>query len=190
VTDASRSSSPVGARVVSVGADSAHRFSKPPRAEIRLIAGLGVEGDAHCGPTVRHRSRVARDPSRPNLRQVHLLQTELFAEVAEHGYRLGPGDLGENVSTTGVDLLALPVGTLLRLGDQAHVRLTGLRNPCWQIDRFADGLLPLMRPRGADGRIARRAGVMAVVERSGLVRAGDPLHVVLPPPPHHALTVV
>jgi len=180
----------VGAHVVSVGADALHRFSKPPCAEIRLLAGLGVEGDAHCGATVAHRSRVARNASRPNLRQVHLLQTELFAEVARHGHRVGPGDLGENVSTTGVDLLALPVGTVLRLGEEAQVRLTGLRNPCWQIDRFSDGLLALMRPRGADGRIARKAGVMAVVERSGLVRAGDPLHVVLPSGPHRPLAVV
>ena len=179
-----------GARVLSVGADTEHRFSKPPRASIRLIEGLGVDGDAHCGPTVQHRSRVARDPSQPNLRQVHLLQTELFAEAAGHGHRLAPGDLGENVSTTGVDLLDLPVGTLLELGAEAQVRLTGLRNPCWQIDRFSDGLLPLMVPRDDAGRVRRKAGVMAVVARSGEVRPGDPIRVVLPPPPHRPLAVV
>ena len=177
-------------RVLSVGADTEHRFSKPPRVSIRLLEGLGVDGDAHCGPTVQHRSRVARDPSQPNLRQVHLLQTELFADVAARGHRLAPGDLGENVSTTGVDLLSLPVGTLLGLGDDAEVRLTGLRNPCWQIDRFSDGLLPLMVPRNAEGRVLRKAGVMAIVVRSGEVRPGDSIRVVLPPPPHLPLAVV
>ncbi|HEU5045543.1 MAG TPA: MOSC domain-containing protein [Nocardioidaceae bacterium] len=179
-----------GPRVLSVGADTEHRFSKPPRASIRLVEGLGVDGDAHCGTTVQHRSRVARDPSQPNLRQVHLIQTELFAEVAGHGHRLAPGDLGENVSTTGVDLLGLPVGALLQLGADAQVRITGLRNPCWQIDRFSDGLLPLMLPRDDQGRVFRKAGVMAVVVRSGQVRPGDPVRVVLPPPPHLPLAVV
>lgn len=177
-------------RVLSVGADAEHRFSKLPRPSIRLIEGLGVDGDAHCGPTVQHRSRMARDPSQPNLRQVHLLQSELFAEVATRGHRLAPGDLGENVSTTGVDLLGLPVGTVLRLGEAAEVRLTGLRNPCWQIDRFSDGLLALMVPRDAEGRVLRKAGVMAVVVRSGRVQSGDPIRVVLPPDPHLPLAVV
>lgn len=176
--------------MLAVATDGEHRFSKQVRDEIRLVVGLGVAGDAHSGRTVRHRSRVARDATQPNLRQVHLLHSELFAEMAAHGHRLAPGDLGENVTTTGVDLLALPVGTLLHLGATAVVRLTGLRNPCWQIDRFSDGLLELMRPRDEHGRIRRKAGVMAVVEHSGPVRAGDPVHVVLPQGPHRRLVVV
>jgi MOSC domain-containing protein YiiM len=177
----------IGARVVSVNASAVHEFSKSPRPVIRLLEGLGVEGDAHCGTTVRHRSRVARDPSQPNLRQVHLVHTELFDEVARAGLVVGPGDLGENVTTAGVDLLGLPRDTVLLLGDTAEVVVTGLRNPCWQIDGFRPGLLAHMVARDEHGRTVRKAGVMAVVRRSGLVRAGDPLTVVLPDPPHHRL---
>lgn len=153
-----------------------HEFSKQPVDEVRLLAGLGVEGDAHCGPTVRHRSRVRADPTQPNLRQVHLIGAEPFASLA-----LAPGDLGENVTTAGLDLYALPVGTVLRLGDEALIALTGLRNPCGQIEAFRPGLLARVRPR---------PGVMAVVLGSGLVRPGDPIAVSLPPPPHTALARV
>jgi MOSC domain-containing protein YiiM len=173
--------------VVSVGASPSHGFSKPPCEVVRLVAGLGVEGDAHAGTTVQHRSRVRRNPSQPNLRQVHLVHAELFEEVATHGHVVRPGDLGENITTAGVDLLSLPVGTVLRLGADAEVLLTGLRNPCWQIDDFSDGLLSRVVGRDGDGRVVRKAGVMSVVRRSGEVRAGDPLLVVLPDPPHRPL---
>lgn len=176
--------------VASVNLSAVHDFSKLPTDTVRLLAGLGVEGDAHCGTTVRHRSRVRRDPSEPNLRQVHLLHTELFDEMAGQGHRLGAGDMGENVTTTGVDLLALPVDAVLRLGDTAEVRITGLRNPCSQIDRFQPGLLRHMVTADAGGRVVRRAGVMSVVRRAGLVRAGDTITVVLPPGPHRALEPV
>ncbi|HEX4977409.1 MAG TPA: MOSC domain-containing protein [Nocardioides sp.] len=167
-----------------------HRFSKEPRAEVRLVAGHGVEGDAHAGATVQHRSRKRWRPQDPNLRQVHLLAGELLEELRTKGYDVGPGRLGENVTTSGVDLLALPTGTVLRLGDDAEVEVTGLRNPCVQIDRYSEGLMGEVVDRDEDGAVVRRAGVMGVVLRSGTVRVGDPLTVVLPALPHHALRPV
>jgi len=167
-------------RVVSVSRDDAHRFSKPAVDEIVLVEGLGVEGDAHSGETVQHRSRVRRDPTQPNLRQVHLVHAELFDEVAAAGHEVRPGDLGENVTTRGVDLLGLPTGTLLHLGTTAVVELTGLRNPCLQIDGFDEGLLRLVVGRDADGEVVRRAGVMGVVRAGGAIRPGDDLTIELP----------
>ncbi len=168
------------ALVSHVHLSSSHEFHKQPAASLRLHAGLGVEGDAHFGATVKHRSRVAADPSQPNLRQVHLLAGELFTELAAQGFQVAPGDLGENVTTTGLDLLALPTGSTLQLGDEALVCLTGLRNPCQQIENFRSGLLAQVARRGADGQIERRAGVMAVVIRSGTVSPGDRIDVALP----------
>lgn len=176
--------------MVAVAASTTHSFSKQTLPLIRLVEGLGVEGDAHLGETVQHLSRVRRDPSQPNLRQVHLIQAELFDEVHGSGHRVLAGDLGENVTTTGVDLLSLPVGTVLVLGDTAEVLLTGLRNPCVQIDRFQPGLLEQVVRRDADGSVVRRAGVMGVVRRGGEVRPCDPVTVVLPEGPHHRLEPV
>ena len=170
--------------------DTEHRFSKRPVPEIRLLAGLGVEGDAHAGVTVQHLSRVRRDPSQPNLRQVHLLHAELFDAVATHGHAVAPGDLGENITTRGLDLLALPTGTLLHLGDGAVVRIEGLRNPCRQIDAYDDGLLRHVAGRAADGSVVRRGGVMGTVLTGGVVRPGDPIAVVLPSEPHRPLEPV
>jgi MOSC domain-containing protein YiiM len=178
------------ARVASVARDRAHHFSKQVEPVVRLVEGHGIEGDAHFGTTVQHRSRVRRDPTQPNLRQVHLIPTELFATLAEAGHRVQPGALGENVATSGVDLLALPTGTLLLLGATAEVEVTGLRNPCRQIDTFSPGLLGELVGRDADGAVVRRAGVMGVVRRSGEVRAGDDVTVVLPEGPHRPLEVV
>ncbi|MFC4425824.1 MOSC domain-containing protein [Deinococcus navajonensis] len=172
------------ATVQSVGADPSHRFSKPPRTGIHLLADWGVEGDAHAGPTVKHRSRVRQDPTQPNLRQVHLIQGELLDELAAQGFQVLPGDLGENVLTRGLDLLGLPRGAQLQLGTEAVVELTGLRNPCAQIEAFAPGLLAAVLGHDEQGQLIRRAGVMGVVRRSGLVQPGDPLRVTLPPPPH------
>jgi MOSC domain-containing protein YiiM len=177
-------------QVVAVAASSEHGFSKQTRPLVRLVEGLGVEGDAHLGRTVQHLSRVRRAPHEPNLRQVHLIQAELFEEVHPAGHRVLPGELGENVTTTGLDLLALPVGTVLLLGDTAEVQLTGLRNPCRQIDAFQAGLLQQVLGRRADGAVVRRAGVMGVVRRGGEVRPGDPVTVVLPEQPHRPLDLV
>lgn len=176
-----------GGSVVAVSCDAAHRFSKPNQDSIRLLAGLGVEGDAHLGVTVQHRSRVARDPSRPNLRQVHLIHAELFDDLRTAGYQVGPGELGENVTTRGIDLLGLPVGAVLRLGPEAEVEITGLRNPCYQIDHFQTGVLGQVVGRDASGAVVRRAGVMGVVRTSGTVRPADPVTATLPPLPHRRL---
>mgnify|MGYP001766050064 CR=1 FL=1 len=174
-------------RVVSVSLAAGHRFSKRVVPVIRLLAGLGVEGDAHCGATVKHRSRVAADPTAPNLRQVHLLSAELLAELAGRGFDLAPGDLGENILTSGLDLSALPCGTRLAIGEAAVVELTGLRNPCSQIEQFRRGLLAAVLDRAPDGAVIRRAGVMAVVVEGGDVGPGDAVAVTLPPPPWRRL---
>lgn len=183
-------SQPVSAVVVGVAKDSTHRFSKVPAASIELVAGHGVLGDAHAGSTVKHRSRVAKNPDQPNLRQVHLIHREFLDLAREHGYELDAGDLGENVLTSGVDLLDLPRGTLLRLGADAVVRVTGLRNPCQQINDFRAGLLRLAVGRDEIGEIVRRAGVMSVVEIGGTVHVGDDVTVTLPAQPHEALEPV
>ncbi|PWB63047.1 MAG: MOSC domain-containing protein [Bradyrhizobiaceae bacterium] len=176
--------------VTAVSRSARHTFSKPAQLVIRLVAGLGVEGDAHLGETVKHRSRVARDPTQPNLRQVHLLHAELHEELRAGGFNVAPGDLGENVTTRGLDLLGLAAGTCLRLGDTAVVEVTGLRNPCVQIDRFRPGLMAAVLGRDAAGNLVRKAGIMAVVRTSGEVRPGDAIAVTLPPPPHRALVPV
>ena len=170
----------VTARVVSVSRDEAHRFSKPRVEEIRLIEGWGVEGDAHAGTTVQHLSRVARDPHQPNLRQVHLVHSELFDEVRKNGYDVEPGQLGENITTAGLDLLALPTGTVLHIGESASIRLTGLRNPCEQINGLAPRLMKEMVFRLPDGTVVRKAGVMSVVLTGGIVRPGDAVRAELP----------
>lgn len=177
----------VVAEIVAVAADDRHRFSKTPREAIELVAGLGVKGDAHFGASVRHRSRVAVDPSQPNLRQVHLIQSELHDELREKGFRVGPAIMGENVTTRGIDLLKLPTGTVMSLGADAVVCITGLRNPCVQLDRYEDGLLAAVLDRDENGALVRKAGVMAVVMRGGLVRPGDAIAIALPPQPHHRL---
>lgn len=166
--------------VVAVSRSGSHCFSKPNVGSIRLLAGLGVEGDAHLGETVKHRSRVARDPTQPNLRQVHLIHAELFDELRAAGFTVRPGEIGENVTTRGVDLLALSAGTRLRLGDEALIEITGLRNPCRQLDRFQPGLMKATLDRDADGDLVRKAGVMAIVLTGGEVRAGDPIRVEAP----------
>jgi MOSC domain-containing protein YiiM len=176
--------------VSAVSRDGAHRFSKQSVAGIVLRAGLGVEGDAHAGVTVQHRSRVAVDPTQPNLRQVHLIQAELLDELRDQGFQVEPGQLGENITTRGVDLLGLPKGTLLRLGSAAVVEITGLRNPCAQINAFRPGLLKVVLGKDETGGLIRRAGVMGVVLQGGPVRPGDPLDVQLPAVPHVPLEKV
>jgi MOSC domain-containing protein YiiM len=177
-------------QVQSVCRNDVHALSKPTRAGIRLLAGLGVEGDAHAGATVQHRSRVARDPSVPNLRQVHLIASELHDELRAAGFGVADGQMGENVTTRGLDLLALPTGTRLVLGADAIVELTGVRNPCRQLESIQPGLMAAVLGRDADGALVRRAGVMGVVLRSGEVQPGDPISVELPDPPHAPLAPV
>jgi len=173
--------------VVAVASDGEHRFSKTPAPEITLLTGLGVAGDAHRGVTVQHLSRVRADPTQPNLRQVHLLHAEVFEELAAKGFAIGPGDIGENVTTQGIDLLGLPVGARLRLGADALVEITGLRNPCAQLDRFRAGLMAALLDRTADGGLIRKAGIMGIVIAGGVVRPGDGIALTLPPAPHRPL---
>lgn len=177
-------------RVVSVSVDPVHAFSKHLQTRITLLEGLGVEGDAHCGALVQHRSRVAQNPNQPNLRQVHLMHTELFDELRGRGFEVAPGDLGENIATSGLALLELPVGTELRIGASAVLRLTGLRNPCAQINAFRRGLMGAVLDRDAQGGLVRKAGVMAVVLRGGEVQPGDAIEVALPAAPHRRLEKV
>ncbi|MFE2280040.1 MOSC domain-containing protein [Streptomyces sp. NPDC059454] len=169
--------------VAAVSSNGVYSFTKPNRDSITLVAGLGVEGDVHASVTVKHRSRVAQDPTQPNLRQVHLIHEELFAE----GFKVVPGDLGENITTRGIDLLGLPVGTLLRIGDDAVLEVTGLRNPCRQIDNFQDGLLKQVVGRDETGNIVRKAGIMSIVKEGGVVRPGDTIKAELPSGPHRPL---
>lgn len=167
--------------VVAVGRCASHKFSKPLALSIRLTAGQGVDGDAHRGTTVKHRSRVARDPTQPNLRQVHLIHAELHEELRALGFDVAPGDMGENITTRDIDLLALPARTKLHIGEAAVVEVTGLRNPCVQLDRFRKCLMAATLARDADGNLIRKAGVMGIVLASGDVRAGDAIRIALPP---------
>jgi MOSC domain-containing protein YiiM len=177
-------------RVIAVCRSASHAVSKPICRSVRLIAGHGVEGDAHAGATVKHRSRVARDPTQPNLRQVHLIHAELFDELRAKGFEVAPGVMGENITTRGIDLLALPTGARLHVGSDAIVEVTGLRNPCFQLDGLQKGLMQATLDRGADGDLIRKAGVMAIVIAGGGVAMGDSIRIVLPDHPHQALKPV
>lgn len=174
-------------RIIAVAAAGTHEFSKPVRPRITLLAGLGVEGDAHCGVTVKHRSRVKANPNQPNLRQVHLIPAERLESLRAQGFDVAPGALGENVTTEGIDLFALPRGARLHLGATAVVEVTGLRNPCHQLDSFAKGLMKATLARAPDGALLLRAGVMAVVLEGGELAPGDAIRVALPAEPHLAL---
>ncbi|HLZ73223.1 MAG TPA: MOSC domain-containing protein [Dehalococcoidia bacterium] len=176
--------------VTAVQRSGAHALPKQAAPSIRLLAGLGVEGDAHLGETVQHRSRVARDPSQPNLRQVHLIHAELHDRLRGQGFNVWPGAMGENITTRGIDLLALPAGTRLRLGEDAEVEITGLRNPCAQLDGLQPGLLAAVLDRDAQGQLIRKAGVMGIVLTGGEVRPADPIALELPPAPHRPLAPV
>ena len=172
---------PHRATIESVSRSATHTLSKPTRDRIQLLCGQGVEGDAHCGETVKHRSRVARDPSQPNLRQVHLLHAEFHDELRAAGFDLAPGQIGENVTTRGIDLLALPKGTRLHLGDTAVVEVTGLRNPCRQLNGIQAGLMDATLDRAANGDLIRKAGIMGIVVADGEIHPGDPIRAELPP---------
>lgn len=173
--------------IIAVSISPNHLFSKSQQNKIKLIAGIGIEGDAHAGITVKHRSRVARDPSQPNLRQVHLIHTELHNELKDKGFDISPGDLGENITTKGIDLLQLPTNTKLYLGDQAIIKVTGLRNPCAQLDRFQTGLMSAVLDKDQAGNILRKAGIMSIVISSGVVCPGDRIRLELPPQPYRSL---
>lgn len=174
-------------KVTSLSKNSAHSFSKNTCESLRFIKGLGVDGDAHCGKTVKHRSRVKADPTQPNLRQVHLIHSELISELNRAGFSVGAGTLGENVLTENLDLLSLPQNTILRLGSTVTLRITGLRNPCAQLDNYEQGLVKAVLDKDLSGNLIRKAGVMAVVKVGGTVRVGDEITVIMPQNPHNAL---
>jgi MOSC domain-containing protein YiiM len=176
--------------VVAVSRDDKHRFSKPVVASIRLVTGHGIEGDSHAGATTQHRYLIRTDPTRANLTQVHLVRSELFAELALEGFTVAPGELGENITTAGLDLLALPLGTRLHLGAEAVVEVTGMRDPCSMIDKYRRGLKGVLKTKDDAGRITRRAGIMGIVVADGTVAPGDALLVELPAEPHRPLGVV
>ncbi len=176
--------------VLAVHRSATHSLSKSGQLAIQLIAGLGVADDAHAGVTVQHRSRVARDPSQPNLRQVHLIHIELHEELRERGFDVAAGQMGENITTKGVDLLGLPIGTRLRLGDEAVIEITGLRNPCKQLETIQCGLMAATLDRDVNGALIRKAGVMAIVLAGGMVRPSDTVVIELPPEPHTPLQPV
>jgi MOSC domain-containing protein YiiM len=176
--------------VMAVSRNGAHAFSKPTQASIRLVIGLGVEGDAHLGETVQHCSHARRDPTKPNLRQVHLIHAELHDELRAAGFTVAAGQIGENITTRGVDLLGLPTGTRLHIGDAAIVEITGLRNPCRQLDDFLPGLVAAVLGRDAQGNVVPKCGVMGIVLAAGEIRPGDPIRLELPPAPHRSLQKV
>jgi MOSC domain-containing protein YiiM len=176
--------------VTDVNRSATHTLSKPGQKSIRLLAGLGVEGDAHSGVTVKHRSRVARDPSQPNLRQVHLIHAELHDDLRDAGFEVSAGQMGENITTRGIDLLALPTGTRLHLGEIAVIEVTGLRNPCAQLNKIADGLMAATLGRDENGEIVRKAGIMGIVLIGGEVLQGDAIRVELPSGTHEPLKMV
>ena len=176
--------------VIAVSRSSRHTLVKANETSIRLVAGLGVEGDAHQGATVKHRSRVARNPADRNLRQVHLIHAELHDELEQKGFRIGPGQMGENITTAGIDLLSLATGASLHIGETAIVEVTGLRNPCAQLDKIQKGLMAATLDRDAAGNLVRKTGIMGIVLAAGEVCPGDPIRVEPPPPPHRRLAVV
>src|SRR5439155_16347038 len=176
--------------VAAVCRSPTHSLTKPMSDSIRLLAGLGVEGDAHAGATVKHLSRILKFGNAPNLRQVHLMHAELFDELREAGFEVWAGLMGENITTRGVDLLGLPTGARLHLGEDAIVEVTGLRNPCRQLNKLQSGLMAATLARDAAGNLIRKAGIMGIVLASGEVSEGDPIRVELPPPPHHPMAPV
>ena len=177
----------IGGKVIAVSLSERHTFSKENYNSIKLVEGLGVEGDAHFGATVKHRSRVAQNPDQPNLRQVHLIHSELFDELSGDHYDLKPGQMGENITTFGVNLLELPTDTILYIGEKARVKVTGLRNPCAQIDNFRPGLMKAVLDKDEEGNLIRKAGIMGIVLESGEVRPGDSIRIQLPPMPFKKL---
>lgn len=177
-------------RVLALSKSEMHTFHKINCLQINLLEGLGVEGDAHMGKTVKHRSRVAQNPNQPNLRQVHLMHAELFAELAEKGFSVGPGEMGENITVQGIPLLSLPKDTVLKIGTSAEIQITGLRNPCSQLDAFQPGLMKAILDKDSDGRLIRKAGVMGIVLKGGMIAQGDEIQVQLPQEPFIPLEMI
>jgi len=178
------------AQVLAVSKNAEHSFSKLNCDSIELLAGIGVKGDAHAGKTVKHRSRIRLFGSTPNLRQVHLIHQELFDELGEKGFDVKPGQIGENITTTGIALLNLPEGTILKIGEEAQVKVTGLRNPCSQLNDFQPGLMQAVLGKSPDGKLIRKSGIMCIVLAGGVVKPSDKITIEWPPKPHRVLDKV
>jgi MOSC domain-containing protein YiiM len=174
-------------QVTSVSLNPLHTFSKRPVPEIRILAHHGVEGDAHAGEKVQHLYRVRKNPNAPNLCQVHLIAEEFLEELRTQNFPIEPGQLGENIIVRSLDLCSLSVGATLRLGSDALIEITGLRDPCNQLNTLRPGLMKACLARSLDGTLIRKAGVMAIALVSGSVRPGDPIHLTLPPHPHRPM---
>jgi len=168
--------------VIAVSTNAKHSFSKQAQDSIHLVQELGVEGDAHFGATTQHRWLMKKNPTRKNLTQVHLLHAELFDELVSAAFFLSPGEMGENVTTRGIDLLTLPTKTKLHCGG-AVIEVTGLREPCAQLNKLRPGLMKALIRRSKEGIVVRKAGIMGVVLAGGVVRPGDHIEVELPPQP-------
>lgn len=177
-------------RVTSVNKSKTHSLKKWNEQSIELLEGLGVKDDAHMGKTVKHRSRVAKDPLQPNLRQVHLIHSELHTELKEKGFQVSAGEMGENITTEGVDLLNLPENTVLNIGAQSQIKITGLRNPCSQLEGIQPGLMKAVLDRDESGGLVRKAGIMGIVLHGGAINVGDPIEIELPSLPHSKLNKV
>jgi len=174
-------------KVHSLSSSAQHSFSKHTTHQVEVIKGIGIKGDAHAGVKVKHRSRVAKDPNQPNLRQIHLIHLELLKELVAKGYTVNPGDLGENITTEGISILNLPKDTILKIGENVAIQITGLRNPCHQIDKFQKGLLKEVVGKNDAGDIIRMAGIMAIVLEGGMIKVNDEILVELPALPHQKL---
>ena len=171
-------------KILALSKSQLHTFSKVNQVSLQLLAGKGVEGDAHLGETVKHRSRVAKDPTQPNLRQVHLIHSQLFAELAKKGFIIKPGEMGENITTKGINLLDLPRNTILKIGKTAKIQITGLRNPCLQLDNFQKGLMKAVLDKDEDGNLIRKAGIMGIVLTGGKIMIDDLIEVEYPSKPY------
>jgi MOSC domain-containing protein YiiM len=170
------------ATIIALSKSSTHTMRKFNENSLNLLTGLGVEDDAHNGVTVKHRSRVAQDPTQPNLRQIHLIHSELHDELKAKGFNVAYGQMGENITTRGIDLLDLPRGTLLKIGD-AVIEITGLRNPCAQLNGIQDGLMHAVLGRDEQNNLIRKAGIMGIVLNGGTIKVQDSIHVELPSAP-------
>lgn len=178
------------ASVLAVARDAGHNFSKPVCDSINVVTGLGVEGDAHYGKLIQHLYRIKKDPNDPNLRQIHLIHRELHEELRAKGFDIAPGDMGENVTTQGIDLLGLPRGTVLKFGEEAAVEITGLRNPCYQLNDFREGLMKACLDKAEDGSVIFKSGIMGIILKDGTIKPGDQIRVELPDGPHTPLDLV
>jgi len=178
------------ASVLAVARDAGHNFSKPVCDSINVVTGLGVEGDAHYGKLIQHLYRIKKEPNDPNLRQIHLIHRELHEELRAKGFDIAPGDMGENVTTQGIDLLGLPRGTVLKFGEEAAVEITGLRNPCYQLNDFREGLMKACLDKAEDGSVIFKSGIMGIILKDGTIKTGDQIRVELPDGPHTPLDLV